>query len=224
MDDRFAGVPFSRTDFITRFSSRHEKLAVFLKDRLKGAATYDRIAGYFRSSIFELIHEEVAAVGRVRIICNSDLDPRDIAIGKAADDTVRQSLLEKWNSDDDPVASLRNRDRFARLYDLLKAGNVEIKVVSRDDAPFLHGKAGVIRQPDGTSSSFMGSINETASGWAHSYELVWEDRSPDGVNWVQAEFEELWKIGRRLPDAIVEEIGSNGSQGAGQAGGVAPKT
>jgi superfamily II DNA or RNA helicase len=207
MDDRLAGIPFSRTEFITRFSSRHDKLAIFLKDSLKGAASYDRIAGYFRSSIFELIHEEVAAVGKVRIICNSDLDPRDIAIGKAAEDTVRQSLLEKWNSEDDPVASLRNRPRFARLYELLRAGNVEIKVVSRDDAPFLHGKAGVIRQPDGTSSSFMGSINETASGWAHSYELVWEDRSPDGVNWVQAEFDELWKIGRRLPDAIVEEIG-----------------
>ena len=59
-----------------------------------------------------------------------DLDPRDIAVGKAAEDTVRQSLLEKWNSEDDPVASLRNRARFARLYELLRAGNVEIKVVS----------------------------------------------------------------------------------------------
>ncbi len=41
-------------------------------------------------------------------------------------------MLEKWNREDDPVASLKNRSRFERLYELLKAGNVEIKVVSRD--------------------------------------------------------------------------------------------
>lgn len=207
MDEMQSIIPFARTDFITRFSSRHRTQVAFLKDRLQGAASYDRIAGYFRSSIFELIHEEVSAIGKVRIICNSDLDPRDIAVGKAAEDVVQRTMLEKWNSEDDPVASLRNRSRFARLYELLKAGNVEIKVVSRDDAPFLHGKAGVVRYPDGTSTSFMGSINETAQGWMHSYELVWEDRSPDGTNWVQAEFDELWKIGRRLPEAVVEEIG-----------------
>jgi superfamily II DNA or RNA helicase len=207
MDDRLASIPFARTEFLTRFSSRHRAQIAFLKERLQGAASYDRIAGYFRSSIFELIHEEVSAIGKVRIICNSDLDPRDVAVGRAAEDVVQRSLLEKWNSEDDPVASFRDRSRYARLYELLKAGNVEIKVVSRDDAPFLHGKAGVVRYPDGTSTSFMGSINETAQGWVHSYELVWEDKSPDGTMWVQAEFDELWKIGRRLPDAVVEEIG-----------------
>ena len=42
-------------DMIRRFSSRSGRLShVFLKDRLKGARTYRRIAGYFRSSIFEL--------------------------------------------------------------------------------------------------------------------------------------------------------------------------
>jgi Superfamily II DNA/RNA helicases, SNF2 family len=207
MDEKLASIPFSRTDFITRFSSRHHTQVAFLKDRLQGAVSYDRIAGYFRSSIFELIHEEVSSIGKVRIICNSDLDPRDIAVGKAAEDVVQRAMLEKWNGDDDPVATLRERSRYARLYELLKAGNVEIKVVSRDDAPFLHGKAGVVRYPDGTSTSFMGSINETVQGWMHSYELVWEDRSPDGTAWVQAEFDELWKIGRRLPEAVVEEIG-----------------
>ena len=75
----------------------------------------------------------------------------------------------------------------------------------------------MIRQPDGTSSSFMGSINETASGWAHSYELVWEDRSPRWRGGSKPGFErELWrKIGRRLPEAIVEEIGRTARKGAG---------
>ena len=197
----------SNTDFLTRFSSRNNKLVVFLKDKLSTAKSYDRIAGYFRSSIFELINEEISEVETVRIICNSDLDPRDVAIGRAAEETARQSLLEKWNQDENPIESFNNRGRYQRLYELLKKGNVQIKVLSRDDAPFLHGKAGVVGYGAGTKTSFMGSVNETAQGWAHSYEIVWEDSSADGVNWVQAEFDALWAIGRRLPEAVVEEIG-----------------
>jgi hypothetical protein len=51
--DRRAGSPL-----LTRFSSRQGRLAhVFLKDRLAKARAYRRIAGYFRSSIFELVSE-----------------------------------------------------------------------------------------------------------------------------------------------------------------------
>jgi hypothetical protein len=32
------------------------------------------------------------------------------------------------------------------------------------DTPFLHGKAGVIEGRDGTSSAFIGSLNETREG------------------------------------------------------------
>ena len=41
---------------INRFSSRRKRLDhAFLSERLKGASLYKRIAGYFRSSIFELV-------------------------------------------------------------------------------------------------------------------------------------------------------------------------
>jgi PLD-like domain len=49
----------------------------------------------------------------------------------------------------------------------------------------VHGKAGVIRRPDGTASAFMGSLNETREGWSSNYEMVWEDTSADGVAWVE---------------------------------------
>jgi hypothetical protein len=64
---------------IQRFSSRAGSLShVFLKDRLAGAKSYRRIAGYFRSSIFELVEEEIAGIDSIEIVCNSDPDPRDI--------------------------------------------------------------------------------------------------------------------------------------------------
>ena len=43
---------------IQRFSSRRQRLDhAFLNEKLKGARSYKRIAGYFRSSIFELVGE-----------------------------------------------------------------------------------------------------------------------------------------------------------------------
>ena len=190
---------------IQRFSSRMGRLShVYLKGRLQGATEYLRVAGYFRSSIFELVNEEIETIGKVRIVCNADVDAADIKASQLA----RQALLlERWNATETDLDSLLHRPRYQRLYDLLKKGNVEIRVVARTEAPFLHGKAGVIRRADGSATAFMGSLNETREGWAGNYEMVWEDTSADGVAWVEAEFQHLWQRGVPLPDAIVEEIG-----------------
>src|SRR5579885_760975 len=195
----------SELKFIQRFSSRTQRLShVFLKDRLKNANHYDRIAGYFRSSIFELAGEEISSIERVRVICNSDLDPRDIRASRLA----RESLLtDKWNEGADEIDSLLHRPRYQKLFDLLKSGRVEIRVCSNVDAPFLHGKAGVIRRADGSACCFIGSINETREAWKEHYEIVWEDTSQDGINWVQSEFDYLWDRGIPLPDTIIEEVG-----------------
>jgi phosphatidylserine/phosphatidylglycerophosphate/cardiolipin synthase-like enzyme len=99
------------------------------------------------------------------------------------------------------------RPRYKRLYELLKSGKVKVQVVSAKDAPFLHGKAGIIEGRDGAKTSFIGSLNETREGWQEHYEIVWEDRSPEGVAWVEDEFRYLWRRSVPLPDAIVEEIG-----------------
>jgi len=195
-------------ELISRFSSRNHRLShVFLKDRLRGAETYDRIAGYFRSSIFDLIHEEIGTIGRVRIVCNADLDPRDLTAATLSQRARDQAQVERWHEQGEEIDALLERPRWRRLHELLTAGNVEIRVVSRDNAPFLHGKAGVITRPDGTTSSFIGSINETANGWAQSYEMIWEDPSPEAAAWVQSEFEWLWKKGVPLSQAVIDEIG-----------------
>lgn len=190
---------------LVRFSSRVGRLShVYLKDRLLGATEYLRVAGYFRSSIFELVNEEIESIGKVRIVCNADVDAADIKASQLARQAV---LLERWNETESDLDSLLHRPRYQRLYDLLKKGNVQVRVVARTDAPFLHGKAGVIRRGDGTASAFMGSLNETREGWAGNYEMVWEDTSADGIAWVEAEFDYLWQRGVDLPDAVVEEIG-----------------
>lgn len=196
---------FSAGGGLARFSSRHGRLSqAYLADRLKGAKSYDRIAGYFRSSIFELVGEEIESIGKVRIVANADLDLADV---QAAQKVRDAKLFQKFVEDDLVVDAAIHGDRYAKLHQLLVSGKVEVKVVPRTIAPFLHGKAGVIHGDDGNAIAFMGSINETRAAWAHNYELVWEDSSADGVAWVQDEFDALWERGVPLPDVVIKEVG-----------------
>jgi superfamily II DNA or RNA helicase len=187
---------------IRRFSSRRQRLGrAFLSEKLRDATSYRRIAGYFRSSIFELVGEEIAAIPDVRIVCNSELDAADITISKA----VRESALqERWNDVSVEVETLLRRDRYRKLYELLSKGNVQIRVVPKDKV-FLHGKAGVIETSQG-KTAFLGSVNETRNAFAANYEILWEDNSPEGIAWVEEEFEALWADAFPLPEAIVTEI------------------
>ncbi len=78
---------------LQRHSSRRGRLdKAVLTQRLEGAVSYDRIAGYFRSSLFEVAGEALDGVtGPVRIICNSDLDPQDLITATAAQAALRRS-------------------------------------------------------------------------------------------------------------------------------------
>ena len=190
-------------DTINRFSSRRQRLDhAFLSARLKDAKSYKRIAGYFRSSIFELVGEEIASIPKVQIVCNSELDAADVVVSKHVRDTA---LKERWNEAPSEVEALLHRERYRRLHELLTSGNVEIRVVPKDRV-FIHGKAGVIESANGAKTCFLGSINETKSAFAQNYEILWEDTTHEGVAWVEEEFDALWKDAYSLPDAIVEEI------------------
>jgi superfamily II DNA or RNA helicase len=188
---------------IRRFSSRQGRLdQAFLNQKLKGARSYRRIAGYFRSSIFELVGEEIAGIPTVQIVCNSELDAADVLVSKH----VREAALkERWNEASAEVEALLHRERYRRLHELLTNGRVEIRVVPKDRV-FIHGKAGVIEAADGSLTCFLGSINETRSAFAQNYEILWEDSSAEGVAWVEEEFAALWTDAFPLPDAIIEEI------------------
>ena len=57
---------------ISRYSSRRGSLPSFLPELLHGARSYDRIAGYFRSSILEVAGEALERWlqdAPVRVIC-----------------------------------------------------------------------------------------------------------------------------------------------------------
>ena len=200
-----------RLSRIRRFSSRRQRLdRSFLSERLNDAKSYDRIAGYFCSSLLEVAGEELESVrGPIRIVCNSDLNPADVQTAKAAQMAVRRSWCASRPEEllEGP-GKPRLRERFRRLFELLRKGKLQVRVLSENAFGLIHGKAGVIELTDGSKTCFLGSANESKSAWQMNYELLWEDTSPDAVAWVQEEFDALWSSQYAVPlaDFVIQDL------------------
>ena len=179
---------------LTRHSSRRNRLdQAVLNQRLDGAVSYDRIAGYFRSSLFEVAGEALAKItGPVRIICNSDIDPQDFVTAVAAQAALRRSWCA-GKPEEAPPAAL---PRYRALYEALTNKRIEVRVLPDSAFGLIHGKAGIVRRADGSATAFLGSVNESASAWKVNYELLWEDNDPETIAWVQEEFDALWNDAR----------------------------
>ncbi len=119
-------------------------------------------------------------------------------------------MLGRWNERSIEAESLLNRERYQRLDAFLAKRGQVIRVAPDSVCGFVHGKAGVIERADGRKVGFIGSMNETRHGWQHHYEILWEDDSPEGVAWIEAEFEYLWNAARPLPEAVCREVRRRG--------------
>lgn len=190
---------------IRRYSTRREAIsASLLTNKLRNAKSYDRIAGYFSSSILEVAGEAIEQMeGKARVICNSGLDIKDVETARLAQSAMRR----EW-CDFKPEELPDSANRFKKLYELLSVGKLEVKVIPDQKFGLIHGKAGVITMENGKKTSFLGSVNETYNGWKLNYELIWEDDSDDAISWVQDEFDALWNdpCAVKLSDFIIEDI------------------
>lgn len=195
---------------VYRFSSRRQKLAEsFLSARLRGARAYDRIAGYFCSSILETAGEALESVeGTIRVVCNSGLHPQDVATARAAATALRQEWCASKPEALVETGGDRAKLRLTRLYEFLATGKLQVKVLPDQCFGLVHGKAGVITLADGSKTAFLGSVNESKSAWTLNYELLWEDSSVEAVTWVEEEFQALWGHHACVPLAefIIEDI------------------
>ncbi len=192
---------------IRRFSSRTHRLdASFLMQHLAGARSYKRIAGYFTSSLFEVAGEALEHIPEVKIVCNVDIHPDDLKVAH-----LRESkMLGRWNERALEAEALLNRERYRRLDAFLAKHGQAVRIAPDDICGFVHGKAGVLTLADGRRLGFIGSMNETRNGWQRHYEILWEDESPEGVAWIEEEFDFLWNAAKPLPQAVIREVHRRG--------------
>jgi hypothetical protein len=192
---------------INRFSSRLRPLHhSFLTERLRGAQRYDRIAGFFSSSVLEVAGEELESVeGSVRLVCNSVISADDVTTAKKA---AQAAMRREWCDAEPERLPEAAKPRFQRLYGFLSAGKLQVRVIPDEKFGLIHGKAGVITLADGRRTAFLGSVNESLTAWRLNYELLWEDDSDEAVRWVQEEFDALWHspFAVDLSNALVLDI------------------
>jgi superfamily II DNA or RNA helicase len=206
---------------LQRYSSRRGSLYNdFLQQRLNSARRYDRIAGYFQSSLLELAATELVDIPQVRIVCNTEVSAEDVKTVRMATGGRRKELEESllrlaWNVGQFThlvdVHGSEAQQRLKILYELLISSGIdgrlfEIRIVPDSEFGFVHGKGGVIEGPLG-ATSFIGSANDSSRAWTRNYELVWEDDDPKSVVWMQQEFDALWEKGFPLSEFIVKQIG-----------------
>lgn len=135
------------------------------------AEEYKRAVGYFRSSVFLVIGQTTVAFarrgGKMRLICSPSIENADAA-----------SITEGYSSREEAVEKdiLRDLDfllaqdetsyRTQILATLVATGALEIRIAFRPEAQGqYHEKIGLFKDGAGNTVSFLGSANETWSGW-----------------------------------------------------------
>lgn len=138
---------------------------------LKEASIYKRAVGYFRSSVYLIVGQEIldfaSRGGKIYLICSPELDAKDL-------DVISQNKLLAKQIVDDKVtheieALISNSETLNPikvLATLLATDALEIRIAFRADAlGIYHEKIGIFLDDEKNRVSFIGSANESFSGW-----------------------------------------------------------
>lgn len=183
----------------------------FYLPSMRHAKRYDRISGYFSSTIYIIawnaLKEFIEKDGKIRVICSpflSDEDQRAIENGYEAKNS--EIIYENLKKE---VDDLFHEDNLSTpnkvLAYLIATGNIEIKIaVGRCDSDpsvgrLFHDKVGIFSD-ENNSVGFRGSINETFKGLSDDGNLESIDVFTDfhdnndatRVHISQKYFEDLW--------------------------------
>lgn len=178
----------------------------FYRPCLDKANDYRRAVGYFRSSVFLIIGEDVINFakrgGRIRLICSPSIEEEDlfsIETGYALrSNTVSDALCFEI---DRLLADETTHYRTRVLATLIAVGALDIQVAVRSsNQGIYHEKIGIFGDDYGNRVSFIGSANETWKGWHERGNL---EAIEVFCNWVgssdaercqkhEAYFERLW--------------------------------
>jgi hypothetical protein len=148
---------------IQRYSSRRSPLKDFLAIQLQGASRYDRIAGFFSSSLLEVAGEALERMTPeggetcVRVVCNSCLNPLDVQTARAA----KWGMHREWCASLPAEIGAPMKARLQRLYDFLRSSLIKVKVLPDEVFGRIYGKVGVITKTDGSKVCFIGSASES---------------------------------------------------------------
>ncbi|MDQ0375963.1 DEAD/DEAH box helicase family protein [Cellulomonas humilata] len=172
---------------------------------LKNSNRYDRATGYFSSALYAVTSaaysQFVTAGGRIRLITSPQLsseDVRALAEGAAAkrvgEDALRSELVLLLER---PETAAPTR----LLATMVATGVLDLRVALQPGAGIFHDKVGIFQDDEDRRVAFIGSANETFSGWGANHESIevfasWEGTTDLArVRRLAAYFDRLWAGG-----------------------------
>jgi len=181
----------------------------FYKPCISQSKIYYRGVGYFRSSVFKLMNEDLIRFclneGKMTILTSTDIDPGD-----------HRAAMEGYNLQSfyKTIEEMLNEDELKKSTKLLCAmiatGHLEIKIAVVPKGGIYHDKVGFFEDEVGNIVSFHGSGNETYNalvghkGNIETYNVIWnwdEGYSTHGMLWekglrktIRGDFKERMRI------------------------------
>lgn len=195
---------------------------------MKASSRYDRISGYFGSTIYIIAWKGLKTFvndnhGVMRVICSPYLTQQDY-------EAITKGTIAKKNADLSELLFKEMKKIFAKetlsnpekvLACLICSGNLEIKMaVGEDHNRLFHDKVGIFHDNSGNSIGFRGSINETYKGLSNdgNFESLdaftsWEEgKDQTRLNDIDKDFNLLWENKIKevkvydIPESIKEDI------------------
>lgn len=176
-----------------------ESLSTFINPLLACTKIYRRSVGFFTSSALNFIGDGIISLARHEnskiMLCTSPrLNDEDIQAIKAGYD-ARELLERQTNAELEDALDDISDENVEMLYMLIKEGILDIKIVWKKTGMY-HDKLAVLDDYSGNRVAFVGSANETGSGYNDNYEKIrvyksWTDtegRIDDEIN----EFLSIW--------------------------------
>ncbi|MEX5296861.1 DEAD/DEAH box helicase family protein [Kocuria sp. CPCC 205268] len=209
----------------TEYSSDANDIAAeFYNPCLRHANSYDRITGFFSSSIFSLTHAALGSFiqendGRMRLLCSPRLngpDAENLLFGYAARDNA--TLVRGLRTELSKMLASPHADSSRLLAALVASGRLDMKLarvahtVRHSEKRMFHDKVGLFKDTNGDIVGFRGSLNESYLGLSPQGNIesvdVWPSweggRDEERVRNAVIRFDLLWE--GRVPGVAVAAL------------------
>ena len=161
-------------------SVRDNLIEGFYRPALKNAILYQRKAGYFSSTSFVGVVNEIIELiengGRIQLITSPNFSTIDKTILEKSvnekETIIAETYLNDLQNDVD-----NTKQNFAKLMAYMLVNEIqgrpqlEIKIaIPTSGSGLFHQKLGIVHYSKTQKVSFSGSVNETAAGWNSNIE------------------------------------------------------
>jgi len=214
-------------------SDEDDILNDFYKPALERTVRYQRLAGYFSSTVFVLVLKEIIDFikkgGRIQLVTSINLSQQDIDTIELSvenrEKILSQNLLEKLQSSDEVVK--KSVAIFGYMLTNIIDGSPQLEmkiaipqnILSEDDPNSIyHQKVGIMKDDKEHVITFSGSVNETGKAFTDNIEdfKVFQSEKDathrEAVDSDQKKFDKFWKnMAQRtsiyeLPVAVKEQF------------------